>query len=194
METIIKVIKSEMEKVELKHKVELYEKEKEILNLKKEIEELKNNNKLNLLKANRIRWSEDGKYYNLSDFCRVTKDLLFINETSLKQFLLQEGVLIKQNDKYIPTDDIDTCILIDNELYIDYDYIRGTIMFMRTCIYLDEELKSYIKVYNKNQDVLREKMSNTVYIDCKQRSKEFQRCKENKFFIKDNEVKNISKK
>lgn len=184
METIIEIIKHEIERIKLKYKVEINDRDREILELKNKIAKLKKENKIKLIKSTKIRWSEDKRYYNLSDFCRVSRDILFINETNLKQYLETEGILIKKDNKYIPSNTTDLCIFVNNELYIDYSYIRNHIMFLRTCIYLDkdESLEDFIQIYYTHKDILCEKMSNTVYVECKQRSKEFSKCKENKFF------------
>lgn len=191
MNNIINLIKGEIERIELRHKVELLEKEKEIEVLKKQLKTIKDECKISLLTATKIKWSDDGKYYNLKDFCRVTRDLLFINETNLKQYLYREGILTKQDDKYIPSTNSTTCILIDNELYIEYSYIRKNILFLRTCIYLDKELERHVEMYENVKDSYLEKMANTVYVECKQRSEEFREHKENKFFIEDKQQQKI---
>lgn len=100
MELIIKVIENEMERIDLKYKSKITE-------LENTIKELKQENKNILLNATHIKWDDTGKYYNLKDFCRVSRDLLFIKETELKQWLYKQEILKIENDKYIPNDNSD---------------------------------------------------------------------------------------
>lgn len=189
IEVVRQIWDSELEKVELKSNQKLQEikleYENKINSLELEIENLKKSKKEEILKATMIRWDESGEYYNLSDFCRVSKCLLFIKETELKQWLAQQGFLKKENDKYIPSEDNDVCIMIDNELYIKYEYIRNTILLLRSLIFVGDEddIQDIVDDYKDSKKVIIEQMANTVYVECKQRSVEFREHRENKFFL-----------
>lgn len=187
IEVIKRMIENEIEKVELKGQIKLNEMKSEyedrISDLQNKIEQLKKSKKEEALKANIIRWDESGIYYNLSDFCRVSKYLLFIKETELKQWLHQQGILKIEDEKYVPNNDI--CILIDNELYIKYEYIRNHIMFLRSLIFVgdENEIQDMVDEYRDSKKVIVEQMANTVYVECKQRSLEFREHRDNKFFL-----------
>lgn len=187
IEVIKRMIENEIEKVDLKGKIKLNEMKSEyedrINDLQNKIEQLKKSKKEEVLKANIIRWDESGTYYNLSDFCRVSKYLLFIKETELKQWLHQQGILKIEDEKYVPNNDI--CILIDNELYIKYEYIRNHIMFLRSLIFVgdENEIQDMVDEYRDSKKVIVEQMANTVYVECKQRSLEFREHRDNKFFL-----------
>lgn len=187
IEVIKRMIENEIEKVELRGKIKLNEMKSEyedrINDLQNKIEQLKKSKKEEVLKANIIRWDESGAYYNLSDFCRVSKYLLFIKETELKQWLHQQGILKIEDEKYVPNNDI--CILIDNELYIKYEYIRNHIMFLRSLIFVgdEDEIQDMVDEYRDSKKVIVEQMANTVYVECKQRSLEFREHRDNKFFL-----------
>lgn len=186
---IQKIWDSELEKVELKGKQKLQEikteYENKISSLELEIENLKKSKKEEILKSTMIRWDESGEYYNLSDFCRVSKCLLFIKESELKQWLNQQGILKIENEKYIPNENSDICILIDNELYISYKFIREKIMCLRTLVFLgdDESIDRIVNIYKDKKDAIIEQMANTVYVECKNRSLEFREHRDNKFFL-----------
>lgn len=186
MELIIKVIESEMERIDLKYKSKITE-------LENTIKELKQENKNILLNATHIKWDDTGKYYNLKDFCRVSRDLLFIKETELKQWLNQQEILKIENDKYVPNDSSDICILIDNELYIKYSFIREELMALRTLIFLGDNkvIDNIVKNYKDSKEVFIEQMANTVYVECKQRSVEFREHRDNKFFINNKDIKGV---
>lgn len=155
---------------------EIKEKTKIIYSLNKE--------KNNICKINKII-NEDRVFLRLSDICRTTKDIFNFDENKIKQYMFQENLLTKNNSKYIPTDRSKTvCKLVDNELYISEDYFRGVLVFLRSCVYLDDNLINLVKRYTKNCNETREKIANTVSIECKQNSKEFSKCKENKFYLK----------
>ena len=123
----------------------------------------------------------------------MSRDLLFIKENQLKQWLYQKEILLSENNKYIPNPDSDICILVDNELYIKYEFIRNKIMLLRSFIFIGsiDDIKSAVDTYKNDKDVLLEEMSNTVYIECKQRSVEFQECKDNKFFLEKQDNKKL---
>lgn len=180
----------EMQKTILKYKNQL---QKEREEAKKTIERLEQCHIKELKKATSISWIDNGKYYNLSDFCRVSKYIFFIKETELKQWLFQQGHLIQINDKYIPTDS-GVCKLHDNELYIDYNFIRGTIILLRSFIYVGEteDIQTFFETYQDNKPTIIEQMANTVYVECKQRSQEFREHRENKYFI-DGREENVLK-
>ena len=187
IEVIKRMIENEIEKVELKGQIKLNEMKSEyedkINDLQNNIEQLKKSKKEEVLKANIIRWDESGTYYNLSDFCRVSKYLLFIKETELKQWLHQQGTLKIEDEKYVPNNDI--CLLIENELYIKYEYIRNHIMFLRSLIFVgdENEIQDMVDEYRDSKKVIVEQMANTVYVECKQRSLEFREHRDNKFFL-----------
>ena len=194
-ETVIAVIDNGLKTIESKHNLEIaklkYENEKLIKKMN-DIEEhyLKKEKEMILAyenSSNKIRWDESGEYYNLKDFCIASKFILFFKENELKQYLLECNHLVKDknNGKYIPNLDSDICILIDGEIYIKYSFIRSNLMFLRTAIFIgnNDEMKKLSKIFYDNQDILTEKMGNTVYVDCKQRSHEFRNCRENKYFI-----------
>lgn len=185
-ESIIKDLKHEIS--ELKHR--LNEKEQETEHKIKELIEL---NKIELLNATSIKWSKDGRYYNLRDFCRVTKHLFFIKETELKQWLFQQEILEKSNDLYIPRKGNDICKIIDNELYIEYSFIRKKIVLLRSLIFIgdSDNIDKTVKSYKENKSIAIEQMANTVYVECKQRSEEFREHKENKFFVEDKKQQKI---
>lgn len=46
-------------------------------------------------------------------------------------------------------------------------------------------------MYENVKDSYLEKMANTVYVECKQRSEEFREHKENKFFVEDKQQQKI---
>lgn len=174
---------TEVECIENKYKLKEYELKSEIERLNNKIKNMEKEHSKYEVESTRIRWDDTGKYYNLKDFCRVTRDLLFIKENELKQWLKQQDILKIENDKYIPNCAI--CILVDGELYISYEFIREKIMTLRTLIFLgdNENIDEAINIYKKNKKVLIEQMANTVYVECKQRSVEFKEHRENKFFI-----------
>ena len=104
-----------------------------------------------MVDSTRIRWDDTGKYYNLKDFCRITRDLLFIKENELKQWLKQQDILKIENDKYTPNCSI--CILVDGELYVSYEFIREKIMTLRALIFLgeNENIDEAVNIYKKNK-------------------------------------------
>lgn len=179
----------EMQKTILKYENQL---QKEREESKKNIERLEQCHIKELKKATSIRWIDNGKYYNLSDFCRVSKSIFFIKETELKQWLFQQGHLTQANDKYIPTVS-GVCKVYDNELYIDYKFIRSTIILLRSFIYVGEaeDIKTFFEAYQDNKPTIIEQMANTVYVECKQRSEEFKEYKENKYFVESKEKESI---
>lgn len=186
MELIVKVVQNEFERLDLKYKSKITE-------LENTIKELKKEHQNELLNATHIRWDESGKYYNLKDFCRVSRDLLFIKETELKQWLNQQEILKIENDKYVPNDSSDICILIDNELYIKYSFIREELMTLRTLIFLGDNkiIDNIVKNYKDSKEVFIEQMANTVYVECKQRSEEFREHRDNKFFLDSKNTKEV---
>lgn len=186
MELIIKVIESEMERIDLKYKSKITE-------LENTIKELKQENKNILLNATHIKWDDTGKYYNLKDFCRVSRDLLFIKETELKQWLYKQEILKIENDKYIPNDNSDICIIFEGELYIKYSFIRKELMTLRTLIFLGDNkiIDNIVKNYKDSKEVFIEQMANTVYVECKQRSEEFREHRDNKFFLDSKNTKEV---
>lgn len=197
LQLIQELWKKELEDVETKILYDALKEEKQyelkIKSLENEIKSLKQKHKGELLQATRIKWDKTGKYYNLSDFCNVTRDLLFIKENELKQWLYQQEILIIENNKYIPNPNNDICILLDNELYIKYEFIRNKIMLLRSFIFIGDinDIQYAVDKYQENKDVVLEQMSNIVYVECKQRSVEFQECKDNKFFIEKQDNKKL---
>lgn len=172
-----------MEVVKAKHLLKENELRQEINTLNDKIKSMEKECNKKVEEATHIKWDKTGEYYNLKDFCRVTRDLLFIKETELKQWLFQQGVLKNENNKYTPNNDI--CTLIDNELYIKYEFIRNKILLLRSLVFLGDEdlLKGIVDKYRDDKKIIVEQMANTVYVECKQRSVEFKEHRENKFFI-----------
>lgn len=197
LQLIQELWKKELEDVETRILYDALKEEKQyeskIKSLENEIKFLKQKHKDELSQATRIKWDKTGKYYNLSDFCNVTRDLLFIKENELKQWLYQQEILIIENNKYIPNPNNDICILLDNELYIKYEFIRNKIMLLRSFIFIGDinDIQYAVDKYQENKDVVLEQMSNIVYVECKQRSVEFQECKDNKFFIEKQDNKKL---
>lgn len=112
----------EVEYIENKYKLKEYELKSEIERLNNKIKNMEKEHSKSLVDSTKIRWDDTGKYYNLKDFCRITRDLLFIKENELKQWLKQQDILKIENDKYTPNCSI--CILVDGELYVSYEFIR----------------------------------------------------------------------
>lgn len=197
LQLIQELWKKELEDVETRVLYDALKEEKQyelkIKSLENEIKSLKQKHKGELLQATRIKWDKTGKYYNLSDFCNVTRDLLFIKENELKQWLYQQEILTVENNKYIPNPNNNISILVDNELYIKYEFIRETIMGLRTLVFLGDKhsIDTFVKNYKDNKQYVIEQMANTVYVECKQRSVEFQECKDNKFFIEKQDNKKL---
>lgn len=212
LQTVVNLIEQEIELRESKHKLEilkikemyesLLDEKNEIIKSKddelrnqvdrfKSIEE-ENNKTIEQLKSQRnlIRWDKTGEYYNLKDFCIASKYIFFFKENELKQYLLNMGVLEKENDKYVPNKKDNTAILIDNEIYIKYTYIRNHLILLRSLVFMGygETLTNIVKDLKSSYDILTEKLGNTVYIECKQRSFEFRNCRENQNFIELNEA------
>lgn len=165
--------------------------EKEIEELKekheKQLEELKQfyESRIEYEKneALKIRTYEN-QYQNLSDFCRVTKNFFFFKENELKQYLLNKRVLKRdeRSGKYIPASD--KAVLVDNELFVDYEWLRSQLIFVRTMLYFDEyNYEKAVDTFFKNKDEEVSNIANTVFVECKQRSKEFREHKENKYYI-----------
>lgn len=203
-EFIVSFIENQLKQIEMEKDIEIKTLQLEIDRLKnelskKELEYKKNmtdqhiEHQNDLKKATLIRWSEDGKYYNIKDFCFVGRHIFFIKATELKQWLYQQGILDKINDKYIPNENSDICKLIDNELYIQYSFIRNKIVFLRSLIFMGdiENINEIVKTYKDNKDMVIEQMANTVYVECKQRSEEFKEYKENKYFVESKEKESI---
>ncbi len=94
---MIEIIKDlwekEMEVVKAKHLLKENELRQEINTLNDKIKSMEKECNKKVEEATHIKWDKTGEYYNLKDFCRVTRDLLFIKETELKQWLFQQGVL-----------------------------------------------------------------------------------------------------
>ena len=212
LQTVVNLIEQEIELIESKHKLEilkikemyesLLDEKNKIIKSKddelrnqvdrfKSIEE-ENNKTIEQLKSQRnlIRWDKTGEYYNLKDFCIASKYIFFFKENELKQYLLNMGVLEKENDKYVPNKKDNTAILIDNEIYIKYTYIRNHLILLRSLVFMGygETLTNIVKDLKSSYDILTEKLGNTVYIECKQRSFEFRNCRENQNFIELNEA------
>lgn len=144
--------------------------------------------------ALRLRLYDNGKYCSVSDFCRLSRSLLFIKETELKQWLLQQGVLARDNEKYVPNKDNNTCVFVENEMYIKYEFVRKNVLFLRTLIYVgdDAEVRDFVDEFSDNKEILVEQMANTVYVAYKQNSNEFRHHKENRFFIENEELPKIN--
>ena len=174
LQTVLEKHNSEIELLKYKHKEELdsviNECENKILEAKKEA-----------LESNRIKWDETKKYFSIKDFCRNTRDLLFIKEDSLKQHYMSVGILRKENNKYVPNNE--SAKLVENEVYIEYSQLRK-LLAIRSMIFFDSEvMDNILSNFRENLDIITEQMGNTVYVDCKQRSEEFKAHRENIHFI-----------
>lgn len=181
LELVLEKHNKELELLKYRHKEEL-----ELQ--KANYENVINKGREALLLANRIRWDESGKYFSLKDFCRNTRDLLFLKEDGLKQYYASVGVLKKEKDKYIPNNEY--AILVDNELFIEYSCLRKLIA-VRSMIFFGEEnvIDTMLQNFKENSDLITEQMGNTVYVECKQRSEEFKNHRENVNHIENREVK-----
>ncbi|MGL6024529.1 MAG: hypothetical protein ACRC0F_07930 [Cetobacterium sp.] len=165
------------------------EKENEISNMKAYYEEqlkLKDEKyKAELLgkeKSTRIRWDKTGKYFSLSDFCRNTKDILFIKEAEYKQYLFSKGILDKLDNNYFPKSE--SCVRFEGELYVSYSEIREMLL-LRSLVYIgnSDVLDEFADSFFKNKDIMTEQLANTVYIECKTKSDEFRNHRDNVHYI-----------
>ncbi|MGL5962188.1 MAG: hypothetical protein ACRCZ0_09600 [Cetobacterium sp.] len=134
-----------------------------------------------LNKATVIRKSECGGFINLSDFCRVQKDFLEINEDNFKQYMLSKGFLTRnENDKYIPSATSTVAIMIDSDLYINNRYARQMLL-MRSMIFVgdDNVLNDMFELFQADKNRIIEQIGSTVYVDYRQKSYEFRALSEN---------------
>lgn len=184
IESVMNYYNMEKEKMEL-----------EIEKLKKEKEEIKDiyENKIKIAVHNATRIRNYNGYQNLSDFCRTTKDFLFFKENELKQYLTKIGFLVRdENNKYVPNKNNKECILVDGELYIDYNWLREELIFIRTMLYFDKDLYElkYKQFENRKETIVND-IANTVRVECKQRSKEFREHKENMHYVENKKIEKI---
>jgi hypothetical protein len=173
LQSVLEKHNSEVELLKYKHKEELAKIEdlykNKLLAMKTETSEL-----------NRIRWDESKKYFSIKDFCRNTRDLLFIKEDSLKQHYLSVGILKKENDKYVPNNK--SAKLVENEVYVEYSQLRK-LLAVRSMIFFDcETMDNILNTFRENSDIMTEQMGSTVYVDCRQRSEEFRNHRESIYF------------
>ncbi|MGL5646947.1 MAG: hypothetical protein ACRDDY_03770 [Clostridium sp.] len=172
LNTISKIIEAEVLLAENKVR-EYFQRKIEIL----ENENLTIKNKLK--DANNIR-RIDEQFLNLSDFCRVQKEFLYLDKSGMKQFLFQRGVLKKVNNKYVPHEDKKFVKEHEGELYVSYNYLRS-VLAMRSLVMIgnEEDIFKFVRKYTDNKNVIDEQLSNMVVIDYKQTSHEFRNCKGN---------------
>ncbi|MGL4425887.1 MAG: hypothetical protein ACRCZ0_06310 [Cetobacterium sp.] len=170
MSTISKLIQAEVvlgkEEARIEYVNEIARLKNEVIRLKEEVKS-----------ATTIRKSDDGKYFNLKDFCRIQKDFLFIDENGMKQFLFQRKVLTKINDKYVPSDNQVNAVEIGGEIFVFYNYLRS-ILTMRSLLLIgeDDDITKFVRRYTDNKVLINEQLSNMVYVDYKQTSFEFRDC------------------
>ena len=177
---------------------QLLDKEKEYQTKIKELE-IKNiqlEQKINVIKDEVLTlrlYGDKNQYCSLEDFCRITKNIYYIKAQQLKQWLYQQDILDRYNDKYIPNKNSNICILYNSELYIKYEYIRKNILLLRDFIYTSnkDEVLDLLGQFFNQQDILTEEIGNTVYVAYKQNSNEFRKCKGNKFSISNTETNQI---
>lgn len=173
--------------------IALLNKETEYENRIKALEEenlrLKTESKNMYLEALKMRLSECRKYCNLKDFCRISTSLLFIKEDELKQWMYQQGFLVRTENKYIANKESDICIMVDNEIYVKYEFIRKHILLLRTLVYIgdSDSVNTIIDDFEENKETIIEQMANTVYVSYKQNSNEFKHHKDNRYFSIENE-------
>lgn len=172
--------------------IEILKKETEYENrialLEAENKRLIEENKMSVNNAIKLRLSKRSKYCSLKDFCRISTYLLFIKETELKQWLFQQGYLVKEGDKYVSNNQYDVCIMVGDEVYIKYEFIRKQVFLLRTLVYIgdSEDVRDLVDEFDDKKEAIVEQMANTVYVSYKQKSHEFRDHKSNKFFIKHN--------
>ncbi|MGL6025122.1 MAG: hypothetical protein ACRC0F_10965, partial [Cetobacterium sp.] len=130
-----------------------------------------------------IKWDSSKKYFNLSDFCRNTRGMLFIKESELKQYFESCGYLTKNAlGKYVVNND--ETMELDGEIYVSHSILRR-IMTIRglICIGEDSDIDEMVSSFKNNKNLLVEQMANTVYVQCKQKSEEFKLHRENVHYM-----------
>ncbi|MGL5099489.1 MAG: hypothetical protein ACRC6B_05570 [Fusobacteriaceae bacterium] len=147
-----------------------------------EITRLKAKHKEEIKNTHIIRWDESKKYFNLTDFCRNLKGLLFIKESEIKQYLLQTQVVKIENDNYVGNGE--ESITVDGELYISNEQLRKIIL-LRSLIFIGDDslLDEAVNMFKENRDLVIEQMANTVYVKCKHKSEEFKAHRENVHYL-----------
>ena len=148
----------------------------------KVLENLNIEHKKELNKTHIIRWDSSKKFFNLSDFCRNMRGILFIKETELKQYFETRGYLIREDDKYLANND--ETIMVGNEIYVSNEILR-MLMTIRGLVFIGDDIAidEMVGSFKDNKDLLIEQMSNTVYVQCKQKSEEFKAHRENIHYL-----------